>query len=98
MPITQVKGARSVSGTIREEFWDFVPGNYVTGGIPVTAHDFGLMSIYGITFIGGDSASMGYRIAFNNETSTLYIEDGGTEVANDTSLSSTSFRLRVTGI
>lgn len=99
LTITPVRGARSVSGTIREEFYDVTFDNsYPTGGEAVTPRDFGLLSLYGIGSVGSNTAAIGYRLVFNTQTSKLYVEDGGTEPNAATDLSALTFRVRVTGI
>lgn len=97
--ITPVNGAKSVSGTIREEFYDVqFDSSYPTGGEPITSKDFGLLSIYGASVVGGNTACMPYRVAFDLSTSKLYVETAGAQVASATDLSGVTVRLRVTGI
>lgn len=100
LKITPVAGAKSVSGTIREEFYDVkFDSSYPSdpaGGEVVTARDFGLLALYGIQSAGSNTAAVGYRVVFDTQASKLYVEDGGTEASGN--LSTLTFRLRVTGI
>lgn len=105
LTITPVAGAKSVSGTIREEFFDVrFDSSYPTGGEVVTPRDFGLLALYGISIVGGNTAAMPYRVAFNlaptvpTDPLRLYVETAGAQVANGTDLSTLTFRVRVTGI
>lgn len=97
---TQVKGPRSTSGTIREEFFDLAISSYTnTGGVngeAVTARDFGLLEIYGIQVVGANTAGSAYRAVYNNQTGKIMLYSGASEVANATNAG--TFRLRVTGI
>lgn len=93
---TQVKGPRSISGTIREEFFDFAISSYTTGGELVTARDFGLLEIYGIQVVGSNTAGSAYRAVYNNQTGKIMLYSGASEVASATNAG--TFRLRVTGI
>lgn len=97
LTITPVPGAKSVSGTIREEFYDVTfDSSYSAEGEVITARDFGLMALYGISSVGSNSATVGLRVVFDYDTNKLYVEDGGTEASG--SLTTATFRLRVTGI
>lgn len=97
--ITSVPGAKSTSGTIREEFYDIkFDSSYPTGGEPIIAKDFGLLSLYGVSVVGGNTDAMPYRVAFNMSTSKLYVETEGEQVAADFNLSAVTVRVRVTGI
>ena len=97
--VTPVRGAKAISGTVREEFFDVkFDSSYVTGGEPIKAKDFGLLNIYGISVAGGNTAAMPYRVVFDTSESKLYVEIAGSQVASLADLSAVTVRLRVTGI
>ena len=104
LTITPVAGAKSVSGTIREEFFDVTfDSSYPTGGEVVTPRDFGLLALYGISIVGGNTAAMPYRVVFNclpgaGNPLKLYVETAGAQVADNGSLAGVTVRVRVTGI
>ena len=109
LTITAVPGARSVSGTIREEFFDVTfDSSYPAGGEVITARDFGLMALYGICAVGGNATANGAKLHFDHANLKLMVAfapdpagAGGAAtpfVEPTTSLASYTFRVRVTGI
>jgi len=111
LTITAVKGARSVSGTIREEFYDVAfDSSYPTGGEAVTPRDFGLLEIYGVVPVGGNAVAGGAKLHFDTANRKLMVhyspDPAGTggaaepfaQVPATTNLSTYTFRVRVTGI
>lgn len=111
LTITAVDGAKSVSGTIREEFFDITfDDSYPTGGEALDAGDFGFISIYGIAPAGGNAVAIGGNVHFDTANTKLMVQfapdPGGAggaaeafaEAPDTTDLSTYTFRCRVTGI
>lgn len=78
LTFTQVAGAESVSGKIRERFYDVTfDSSYVTGGEPFTARDVGLLSVYQIIAGGGNAAAGAYHLHYDTANSKLMVFRSG---------------------
>ena len=68
LTFTEVAGAESVSGKIREKFYDVTfDSSYPTGGEAISAADVGLLQIYGAipVGVGGNLSAAGYHFAWD---------------------------------
>lgn len=111
LTIAAVRGARSVSGTIREEFFDITfDTSYPTGGYAVTARSFGIgAALFGIAEVGqglvaGTATTVSYKLTYDPGTGKIQLFVSAadtvalTEVANTTNLATRKIRVRVTGV
>jgi len=75
---SQVKVADSddVWGKHRVSVWDFTGGStdYVAGGYPLTAAQFGLYQITGIKAVGGNPAAAAYLVHYDTVNQKLMFE------------------------
>ena len=110
LTIIPVKGARSVSGTIREEFLDItLDASYPAGGYPVQPKDLNLSTnIFGVEEVGfslanGAPPTAKRLLSFDFKNSKLQVfQEAGVvgplaEVANTTNVSTLTFRVRAIG-
>lgn len=74
LTITLVKGSESISGRIREAFYDVTfDSSYPTGGEAILPKEFGLANIFGIQKAGGNSASGGYSLNLDTAANKLMV-------------------------
>jgi len=97
--------SRNAVGSVTETCYDFsfnAAATYATGGVTIAAKDVGLMSLFTVEVLGGNAESCKYTIRWNPTTGKLlfFTSSGAVlaEIANGTTITSVTLRLKATGI
>lgn len=99
---------RNAVGNVTETVYDFsfnAAQTYATGGIAIAAKDVGLYTLFAVEVLGGNAESCKYLIRWDPTNGKLLLFYADTtpaapfaQVANGTTITNVTLRLKATGI